>query len=77
MLLVATPTDAAMIFAERLRSAIETHVVEGEPPIRYTISLGVAELSPEVEHPEALIAQVDAALYRAKENGRNRVERAD
>ena len=37
-----------------------------------TISVGIAELRPP-QTPEALLAAADAALYRAKESGRNRV----
>jgi diguanylate cyclase (GGDEF)-like protein len=57
------------------------HLVRSEPvkaknkPIEVSISLGVAVANPPVPVDlEALLGSVDAALYRAKEAGRNRVE---
>lgn len=39
-----------------------------------TISLGVASFDESVVNVDELISRVDSALYKAKENGRNRVE---
>jgi len=63
--------------AERLRAACEAlaipHLASPVSPV-VTISLGVASCVPSAESSaEFLIAQADAALYRAKEAGRNRV----
>jgi GGDEF domain-containing protein len=41
-----------------------------------TVSLGVAESSGRLSTPELVIEAADKALYRAKDNGRNRVETA-
>jgi len=41
-----------------------------------TVSMGVAESSARLRTPELVIEAADQALYRAKDNGRNRVERA-
>lgn len=62
--------DAALV-AERLRADVEAMDVGG---LRVTISIGIActELIP-TEDPDALLAVADAALYRAKHAGRNRV----
>jgi diguanylate cyclase (GGDEF)-like protein len=69
-------TSGAMTLAERLRTTIATKALtlaEGMTPL--TISLGVAT-SNLAQETEALISAADAALYRAKNNGRNRVELA-
>lgn len=47
-----------------------------ERPVSITLSFGISECRAEDE-PEHLFARADAALYKAKENGRNRVEVAE
>lgn len=73
---VLSDTDkaGALIFAERLRKAVEGLSVSHDGQnIRFTISLGVADLSqPAASHTE-LIAWADHALYLSKHGGRNRV----
>lgn len=65
--------DAARV-AERIRQEIEKRRDPALPP--YTVSLGVAVAGEDGPADlEALLAQADAALYRAKQGGRNRVER--
>lgn len=62
--------------AERVRAVVEALAVEHEGRrIPITVSVGAATHSPEraIESCEALVAMADAALYRAKEAGRNRV----
>ena len=64
----------AGLVAERLRAAFQAAgVVISRPEIGATVSLGIASALPPVES-EPLLARADAALYRAKHNGRNRVE---
>jgi diguanylate cyclase (GGDEF)-like protein len=73
---VLSDTDSAggQIFAERLRKAVEASLVQyNGQDIRFTVSLGVADLSqPANDHAE-LIARADQALYTSKKTGRNRV----
>ncbi|WP_256128281.1 GGDEF domain-containing response regulator [Desulfolutivibrio sulfoxidireducens] len=57
--------------AERLRAAVADKDFPGVPGV--TASFGVAEYLPG-EPVEALVKRADAALYRAKAGGRNRVE---
>lgn len=59
--------------AERIRAQIaDTPIKTHNCVIRMTISLGVAEACRN-DNVEKLIARADAALYRAKRNGRNSV----
>ncbi len=68
--------ECAAAFAERIRSFICSESIdtpEGMIPI--TISLGVATSGKNrTLDGNSLVKAADAALYRAKENGRNRVE---
>jgi len=69
-----TDKEGAQVFAERLRKAIEgLGVMHGDQRIRFTISLGVADLSQPANSHADLIAWSDHALYTSKESGRNRV----
>jgi diguanylate cyclase (GGDEF)-like protein len=68
--------DEAGVVAEKIRLAVEQMVVELGPGRygRISVSLGVASTDHHVSDMKALVAIADAALYRAKESGRNRVE---
>ena len=65
--------------ADKLRTVIEVNdiMLEG-PAIKVTISAGVADYatvkSEKGSHKDALVREADRALYRAKAEGRNRVE---
>ena len=72
VLLVETPAEGAHTFAERLRAAIAALAIRHDQhEIRYTISLGVAEVSMQLETPKQWIECADRALYEAKHGGRN------
>ncbi len=71
VLLPDTSRDEALLAAERIRQASSNQT--GLPFC--TVSVGVACLKdPLTDSLSALIGRADAALYRAKEMGRNRVE---
>lgn len=74
-LLPETTMDDARIAAERICKGIADGSPDGLPP--YTVSIGVAVASNGNEDEESLLSRADEALYRAKENGRNRVEPAE
>jgi two-component system cell cycle response regulator len=68
-------TEAASI-AERIRKSIEGVVFKGNGEyLKITVSLGISTYpAPEINSPDDLIREADKALYRAKTNGRNRIE---
>jgi len=73
LLMPNTDVEGAHHFAERLRDAIGAEVADVEGTIlRITVSLGLAEMR-RGESFEQLYARADAALYAAKEAGRDRV----
>lgn len=67
--------DQAAKVADRLRQAIASIVVmsDNNEEVRFTVSIGVSS-SAVAKTVDDLIRKADAALYRAKQNGRNRVE---
>ena len=73
VILVDTDIVGGLHFAERLRKAIEVLVVDyGEEKIKFTISLGLSENVHSGSGYTQWLEQADQALYRSKENGRNR-----
>ncbi len=72
-----TDAEAGMDLAERLRRAIARVSPDPEHPERgITASLGVA-VARHQENGRAVLIRADAACYRAKADGRNRVESAE
>ena len=80
LLLPETSLEAAVRLGERIRAAMATPIdVGGEQKRLVTLSIGAAALTPTRADDELkaladrLLAEADAALYRAKGAGRNRV----
>ena len=71
-----TTLEGALVVAEAIRRSVEQTVVEIAPGryARMTASLGVVATDVHRLDQRGLLSLVDAALYRAKEDGRNRVE---
>jgi diguanylate cyclase (GGDEF)-like protein len=74
ILLPETDAAQAKVVAERVREAVAAHVFSVHK-VRFsvTISLGIAQASVSMSGIDALLRDADAALYQAKEAGRNRV----
>ena len=77
-LLPATPIEAALGVAERIRAATEAtdFCDENGTPVPMSVSIGVTELAPDDDRPLAVLNRADKALYLTKESGRNRVAKA-
>ncbi len=74
LVLVRTGTEGARGVAEKVRAQVETlgrrlGYTEG----LVTVSIGVAEFTPDREEHEDVLVAADRALYRAKAAGRNQV----
>ncbi len=76
VILPGTPLADAATIAERLRAVVETETLT-RTGLGVTISLGVAQLNDKINEPRKLIRAADDALYRAKDNGRNRLETSE
>ena len=77
VLLPETDVAGADVVAERIRAALRKAPVNvGNLAVEMTVSIGLTELRPEMQDVDALLAHADAALYRAKDAGRDRIERA-
>jgi diguanylate cyclase (GGDEF)-like protein len=75
VILPQTGEEGAATVAERLRSAIEEHAFPLAGLGAITVSVGMACFPMDGVTSSHLIAAADRALYRAKREGRNRVER--
>ena len=64
-----TDYKSAIVVAQKIRTSIES--MRSVQDIKSTISIGVSEVIRDID---TAIKEADIALYRAKENGRNRVE---
>ncbi|WP_235947109.1 histidine kinase N-terminal 7TM domain-containing diguanylate cyclase [Paenibacillus glycinis] len=79
-----TNKDQAELLAQRIRQVVESNEVptgRGRVPISVTISMGVHVVEEQTDlqiddvktYLKDLFSKIDSALYRAKDNGRNRV----
>ena len=70
VLLPETAVSEALAVAERIRTACETDTFKPN----CTVSIGATSYQGETDTVDKLLARADAAMYRAKAAGRNRVE---
>ncbi|HSH47952.1 MAG TPA: diguanylate cyclase [Halomonas sp.] len=74
VLLNGCSLDQALIVAEKLRERIASHPLEHQGELWHvTASIGVDGFQPNDTAIDAILARADAACYRAKKDGRNRV----
>lgn len=77
VLLPACDLQGAAQIAERVREAIAAAPIPHDPePFHLTVSIGLSATSPTNTEFQQLYREADKALYSAKANGRNRVEKA-
>ena len=69
--LADTSSEGAMVFAERVRTVLKSHLL-GDPPL--SVSAGVVTFHPGMRSADELLAAADHALYQAKHAGRDRVK---
>jgi diguanylate cyclase (GGDEF)-like protein len=76
VLLPETDVEQAAVVAERIRQKVlKRKFAARESDLSVTVSIGVAQATLSMSGVGALLNAADQALYRAKDKGRNRVER--
>lgn len=78
LILPETSVEGAMVLAEHMRSVIESEpfVISNDLSLNITMSFGAAGcdlVPPKGVTPDEMLGQADLCLYKAKEQGRNRV----
>jgi len=75
VILPDTPLGGARQVSENLRRELESQAVAwNNEHVKATASFGITVMNPTDQDPLTAIARADAALYRAKERGRNNVQ---
>jgi diguanylate cyclase (GGDEF)-like protein len=80
VLLPSTNASSALLIAEQIRLAVEELAIRtsGASAARVTISVGAASVQPTgATEPAELVRAADAALYSAKNGGRNKTVLSD
>ncbi len=71
LILPETPVENAVRVAQRIQQAMAEVAISEQLGFNMTVSIGVAELTPQVRSPEQWLGHADRALYEAKGSGRN------
>jgi diguanylate cyclase (GGDEF)-like protein len=76
VVLPETPPSGALVIAERIRKAIESHSFLKDQGVeaRISASFGIASYPDHALTPEGLIQKADQAMYRVKERDKNGIE---
>ena len=78
VLMPNAPLDAARPVAERLREQLVANPLRWQTlSVPLSVSIGIAQSAGPSEETSRLLVRLDAALYQAKAEGRNRVIAAD
>ena len=74
VMLPDTDSEGARVFAERLRAKVARSIIQyNDIELKYTVSMGIAQIDKSMTSHEAWIMSADKALYESKNNGRNQV----
>jgi diguanylate cyclase (GGDEF)-like protein len=74
VILPNTNGDRAAVLAEKLRTGIAARTLKvGQSEVRLTASIGLSEVQATDKDPGEILERADAALYEAKQSGRNKV----
>lgn len=74
IILPGVEKNKAVLLAETLRKLVESiHIRTRGEELKTTVSMGVASFPVDTLDPEGLLESADKALYKAKDQGRNRV----
>jgi diguanylate cyclase (GGDEF)-like protein len=75
VILPETPGSEAMALAERIRQAVAAKplAINKTEEVSLTVSIGLAVFAEDAKTVDDLVKKADDALYRAKQEGRNRV----
>jgi diguanylate cyclase (GGDEF)-like protein len=74
IVLTETDKEKAQFVAERIRQAIEYKSIRVyDEDLKVTVSIGICEYPADGKNARELFDKADAALYQAKQEGRNRV----
>lgn len=77
IILPETTQADAKIVAERIRRDVSQFdfpsIIPGQPPLKVSISIGVAGFPLNADNKDQLIQKADSSLYKAKDLGRNKV----
>ncbi|MDD2668358.1 GGDEF domain-containing protein, partial [Zoogloea sp.] len=75
LILPETDSSGAALIAERLRKTVDESTAvhaDDDSVVKFTVSIGIASLTPGDASFDAMLQRADKALYQAKEDGRNR-----